>query len=175
LSAVSLPHLILIALQEHAKWLPPQIFKCPLTYTAATANSAENTVTLALLAAAAAPDPKPSCKAAADKLSCKGVAGCVWCEGSFGPGKKPKAACYSEVKAQFLPAQFFKCSAPSTAAVVAAEPAAAGGGSKKVSCKAAVDEVSCKGVAGCVWCEATFSPTKPSKGHCYCEVSCCSK
>jgi hypothetical protein len=40
----------------------------------------------------------------------------------------------------------------------------------KVSCKGGVDEVSCNSIDGCVWCEANFSPAKPSKGRCYSEV-----
>jgi hypothetical protein len=148
-------------MQERAQWLPPQIFKCPT-------NIAPNPKEPAAAAAAAAPSAEVSCKAAADEVSCKDTADCVWCVGLFGPGKPPKEACYSQVKAQFLPAHFYHCSAPSAdAAHLADEDAASAAAPRMVSCKDAANEVSCTGLIGCVWCEATFGPAKKPKAACY--------
>jgi hypothetical protein len=43
------------------------------------------------------PKPAPSCSDGVDSKSCKDITGCVWCEATFGPGKKPKGSCYDEV------------------------------------------------------------------------------
>eukprot|EP00882_Tetradesmus_deserticola_P001643 GHRQ01001770.1.p1 GENE.GHRQ01001770.1~~GHRQ01001770.1.p1 ORF type:complete len:218 (+),score=29.96 GHRQ01001770.1:110-763(+) len=51
--------------------------------------------------------PGSTCSGPTDRKACRRGKGCVWCEGSFGRG-----SCYSEDQAKYLPAQFFKCSAP---------------------------------------------------------------
>jgi hypothetical protein len=148
--------------QERAQWLPPQNFRCPKTYT----------LNLNPATSAEAPAAKVSCKGAVDKVSCKDLADCVWCEGSFGPGKAPKAECYSQVKAQFLPAAFFKCTAPSAAAATDASEneVTSVAAPNTVSCKTAADEVSCKDLTGCVWCVGLFGPGTPPKAACYSQV-----
>jgi hypothetical protein len=69
--------------QAQAKLLPKQLYKCKKPKPAAAA-------------AAADPNPEPTpgagCSSAMDKKGCGKEKGCVWCEGSFGPG-----SCYDEV------------------------------------------------------------------------------
>lgn len=63
--------------------------------------------------------PGPNCSGATEEKGCFKTKGCVWCDGSFGPG-----SCYSKDQAAFLPKQFFKCKKhPSSAAAATAAPA----------------------------------------------------
>jgi hypothetical protein len=77
-------------LQDQAKFLPAQFFKCSKPKHASKAVDS----TAAAPAAAPAPGPGPGmgCSGPTDKKACRKSKGCVWCEGSFGPG-----SCYSEV------------------------------------------------------------------------------
>jgi hypothetical protein len=65
--------------------LPPRFYTCKETGQDKLAAAAP---------AAPAPGPGPGmgCSGPTDKKACRKVKGCVWCEGSFGPG-----SCYSEV------------------------------------------------------------------------------
>jgi hypothetical protein len=70
--------------------LPPRFFTCKET------DEDESATTIA---AAPTPGPGPgsSCSGSTDRKACRKVEGCVWCEGSFGPG-----SCYSEVRRDTL-------------------------------------------------------------------------
>lgn len=81
-----LPSLLL--LQDQAQMLPPRFYTCKETGKDSLAAPDDEP------AAAPGPGPGPgaSCSGPTDRKACRKVAGCVWCEGSFGPG-----SCYSEV------------------------------------------------------------------------------
>lgn len=89
--------------KDQAQMLPPRFYTCKETGKDSLAAPDDES------AAAPGPGPGPgaSCSGPTDRKACRKVAGCVWCEGSFGPG-----SCYSEDQAKYLPAQFFKCSKP---------------------------------------------------------------
>ena len=72
---------MLLCLQSQAKFLPKQFFKC---------KKPKKVVSLPQPATAADPNPEPTpgaaCSGATDKKGCGEEKGCLWCEGSFGPG-----------------------------------------------------------------------------------------
>jgi hypothetical protein len=91
---------ILTRVRGGSKWLRCRL--CSLTGAAGQAD--------AIIKPKTGPKPAPSCSTGVDSKSCKDLAGCVWCEATFGPGKKPKGSCYDEV--MVYPASQHPCMLP---------------------------------------------------------------
>ena len=80
--------LLLLLLQAQAKFLPKQFYKCKKPKAAASLEQ----IATADPNPGPGPTPGAGCSMATEKKACGKEKGCVWCEGSFGPG-----SCYDEV------------------------------------------------------------------------------